>query len=428
MYGDGMNVSILKWTGTAMTGQNGINYTNTQQQTVVIYDLSFEAVPNNSSAAVISGTALNFVYPSAQTVLETTVHLQRVSIRPTFTGNTFNPTSKGGWNTCVFTSDAGKANYTDCQFIGNINTGTYGLSLYSTVNPDYVVVEACDFIALDKAFYAAGSASIGGLIINNCDFESCNNGIYINVPTDLMQILGTYIQYYTKGIYSLARTSIITGNRFDGNNDPYGRYSPSILEAIHVGNGVSGPYDGNIISNNNFGRNSTAPVDGIVLDSAVIYSTIQGNTFGSSSSYGTSLRYGVYLLNGSQYNVVTNNVGVFDVCVCHDNSLTNIVYGNKYPGKAGLMPITGATPPLVSGQFDFTLDNMVYLTQTGPTNVTNFLNGFNGQEITIIAGDNYSTIKTSATMIIGTDFAMTGNNSLTLKYDGSAWRQVSRFV
>jgi hypothetical protein len=92
------------------------------------------------------------------------------------------------------------------------------------------------------------------------------------------------------------------------------------------------------------------------------------------------------------------------------------------------MPINGATPNLVSGQFDKVLGNMVTIAQTGPTNVTDLLNGFEGQEITIVADDSNSTIIANTHFLIGTNFAMTINSSITLKFDGSAWRLVSRFA
>jgi hypothetical protein len=425
LHGDGMNISVLKWTGVGMTGVNGIEYTATQQRVFTMYDLSLEAVPNLLSAATLAGSAIKLIYPSQLSVFETTIQFQRVYFSPLRTGNTWAPILTGGWTTCVECFDCNYANFTNCTFL-NTGVGTIGVDFTTALNANYTVFGKCNFIGCNTAlkFNGISGGSCGGIVVEGCDILSVGIGIDITVPTDLLQVYGSYFKFSQFGIRSLARNTTVSGSRFDSGDSSI--YPAAEIEGIRISLGVGGPFDGNIISNNTFNDNSISPYDGIVLDSACVYSSITGNTFGTNISYGGVMRRGAFFKTGSSQNRFTNNVAVAVTSLCYDLGSNNIVYDNA--GGNSIMPINGATPNLVSGQFDKVLGNMVTIAQTGPTNVTDLLNGFEGQEITIVADDSNSTIIANTHFLIGTNFAMTINSSITLKFDGSAWRLVSRFA
>jgi hypothetical protein len=432
LYGDGMNVSVLKWTGAGMTGENGISYTSTQQYTITIQDISLQAVPNPSSATTLAGTALNMVYPEEQTNYVPTLQLTRVSIRPTTTGDTFNATLVGGWTTCIYASDAGQANYTECQFTSNFVVGTKGLSFAATHNANVINILNCIFNRFDTAIYIDGPQSTGGYVVTACTFDACNNGIVDDVPADYIAVTNCYFQFFSFGFKSLARTTTVIGSRFDAGADgsPTG-YAPGFVYGIYIGDGVSGPYDANIISGNSFAKQSALAdgilVYGVVLDSGVVYSNIVDNAFGTISNYGKELSFGVVMLPTSRWNTITNNVGVAVDCLCSDTGSDNVVYRNLYT-PLGAMPITGATPALKSGNSNFTLDSAVYLTQTGATTVTNFTNAYANQIIIVIAGDGNSTIQNNAGMLLANsaNYVMGANDTLSLYYDGLIWREIGR--
>jgi hypothetical protein len=424
IFGAGIGISILKWTGVGMVGQNGINYTNTAFQPFLMEDLSLKAFPNPSDITQVAGTALSFVYPSLETVLETTVKLSRVEIRAEISGGI----QQGGWTTSVYAKDAGRFHAIACNFAGVKKLGIKGIYLATGFNAFFPVINNCDFTAFEDAIYSTGPSSPGGTVIESNNFTGCYRGITIETPTDLIQITSNYFQIYKYGIYAKARTSIITGNRVDGVDEPFSIHAPSDLFGVQIDGTGSGPYDGGIISNNNFGRVSTEPMDGIILNGSAVGTSVTGNTVGTTSGYGTSLRYGIFLLNGATRNTVKDNNGIATTILVYDGSTGNIVKDNNVQTGSGMYPITGAIPYLASGAFGQTLNNICYLTQPSATNVTNITNGFDGQTITIVAGDSNSTIiGGGSTIILKTaTFAMSGNNTLTLIYDGNVWREISR--
>jgi hypothetical protein len=426
LLGQGMEVTILKWTGVGMVGANGITYTNAVAQVpFIIQDMSLVGVPNPASASTLAGVAVSVTYPSQVTVYATTVHLDRVYVRPAFTGNTWNPTNVGGWTTCVYTSDAGISKYTDCYFVCNTNVNvTLGISIYSTTNPDYVVMSSCSFSGFFTGILTGGPSSFGGLVVEACNFVGCNIALNVSIAADLIQVVTTYIQAFTQGIRSLARTSIIKGNRFDIVPDPFFRYTPATAEAIVLGNGIFG-MDGCIIDANQFGGNATTK-NGIHLTAAVTRSVIRNNVIGSIAAFGTAYGTGVLLDSGTTNNTASGNTKVAATCLIADNGSNNYVFGNL--PLEGLLGLTGATPALKSGIGNVTLSDMCFLSQGGATTVTNILNGYAGQRITLVANDANSTIATNANIHLngGTNFVMAGNATLSLLFDGVLWRETTR--
>lgn len=65
---------------------------------------------------------------------------------------------------------------------------------------------------------------------------------------------------------------------------------------------------------------------------------------------------------------------------------------------------------------------------TSATTITNFLDGYSGQEVTIIFGDSLTTVQSNANVKLAASFTSTPNDTLKLVYDGALWRELSRSV
>jgi len=278
IFGAGIGISILKWTGVGMVGQNGINYTNTVFQPFLMEDLSLKAFPNPSNIAQLAGTALNIVYPSLQSNIEITAKLSRVEIRAEIDVPT--QTQQGGWTINVYAKDAGVFHAFACNFVGVRQIGIKGIYLSTGVNAAFAVINNCSFIAFEDAITSIGPSSPGGTVIESNQFTSCYRGISINVPTDLIICTNNYMQIYKYGIYAKSRTALIQTNRIDGVDEPFSIHPASDLFGIQIDGTTSGPYDGGIISNNNITRGSASQMDGIILTGSVVGTSVAGNTIG----------------------------------------------------------------------------------------------------------------------------------------------------
>jgi hypothetical protein len=85
-------------------------------------------------------------------------------------------------------------------------------------------------------------------------------------------------------------------------------------------------------------------MDGIILNGSAVGTSVTGNTVGTTSGYGTSLRYGIFLLNGATRNTVKDNNGIATTILVYDGSTGNIVKDNNVQTGSGMYPITGARP------------------------------------------------------------------------------------
>lgn len=425
IHGDGMNATILKWTGAGMAGQNGINFSHTSQVPFVIRGVSLVAVPNAASPSTLAGVAVNVSYPSQLTVFEPTIRLEKVYIRPDFSGNTWNPTILGGWTKCVYAAEAGNPNFTDCLFVCNTNANvTYGVHLYSSSNPVYPVLNACNFAGFYKSIYTSGPASIGGLVLSDSNFVGVNVAIDIGTASDMFSMNNTYIQAYSYGVRSLARTTLLNSNRIDMVDDPRARYAPASADAVILGNGAAN-VDSSILTANKFGGSATAPKVGIRCTNGVRQSMINANVFGDDPTYGTAYGTGVIFETGADNNTATNNRKCNCTNLIQDNGATNVVRDNL---PVGMMPVSGSFPVLRSGAGNVAMGKLLNLTQTGATIVLGMTGGYSGQEITLVAGDANSTIQNNVNFRLngGVNFAMGSGATLTLQYDGAVWRETAR--
>ena len=80
-----------------------------------------------------------------------------------------------------------------------------------------------------------------------------------------------------------------------------------------------------------------------------------------------------------------------------------------------------ATPSVSEG-------NVFKTANTSATTITNLLDGYSGQEITLIFGDSLTTVQSNSNIKLSASFTSTPNDTLKLVFDGTLWRELSRTV
>ena len=440
IFGAGIGISILKWTGVGMVGQNGINYTNTAQQSFTMQDLTFKAFPNPSNIYDNCGTAISVIYPELETTSEISIKFSKLEIRPETSLPPVN-WPRGGWTKNIYLRDAGRMSISDSNFYGTRKANQIGVHVDCKVATILSSIHHCTFNGFDDGILVTKIPSpFGGpgqLIFESSDFTGCRKGITIDTFGDLAQISNNYFQCFEHGIYCKVRTAFIYGNRVDGVDDPLSIRPPvaAIFGIKLTVPNVGFLSDDAIIQNNQFGNFYTlGQMDGIVLDGGYIHNIVSENIFGyglPSPTGGFPLRYGIYIAPGSTNNLITNNKAAKVNCLVLDASNYTTVINNSVFQSEQPMPITGNWPVLASGNSNITLNTSVILTQPSPTNVTELFNGYSGQVLTIIAGDSRSTI-ISSTVTVNT-IALPGGNwnmplgsTLTILHTGSYWKEIGR--
>lgn len=156
---------------------------------------------------------------------------------------------------------------------------------------------------------------------------------------------------------------------------------------------------------------------------AVTVQNISGRITGSSDK--SLVRIDNAICTGTrEVNVFNNTItglstGSVQGLILYNTTVTNT---NVRTDSRQEIAISGATPTVGHGK-------RFAMTQGIATNVTNFLGGIEGDEITIRFNDNNSTVKnTNIYTQGGLDFVATVNDMLTLQYRGGFWREVSRSV
>lgn len=113
---------------------------------------------------------------------------------------------------------------------------------------------------------------------------------------------------------------------------------------------------------------------------------------------------------------------LFEDNICHGAGTAD--YNNF--GLHTLYDINGAlnsaTPSVEGGCKLFITAN------TGATAITNFANGHVGQVITVVFNDAVTTMASGASILLHGSFAPNAGDSITLVYDGTYWRELSRIA
>jgi hypothetical protein len=169
----------------------------------------------------------------------------------------------------------------------------------------------------------------------------------------------------------------------------------------------------------------TTDTTGIVLtgSTASDYNNIHDNSF---RDFNGTTKTGIVIGTGSGNNIIHHNTG--------DTSLTSLIVVNvdaepvnflfaNVPSAWSTLTVNSQTPSVGN-----TSINLFYITNTSATVITDFSNGFVGQQITVVSNNSNTTIQHNANMILksAVPYGMVAGNTLTLVKDTSLWREISR--
>ena len=223
-------------------------------------------------------------------------------------------------------------------------------------------------------------------------------------------ISNNQISNFATGIYLYGEYNSVVGNQV------YKNRSDGILVESKQNTIV-----GNVVYNNTgFGIN----VSGSLSDNNVI----NGNVCFDDQTPKTQTT-GIRIVSGRVGNVISGNH-------CTGNSTTGIIIGSA--GNVYGNNLIGSENPSFYVQAITTLDNTgtpsarnvspVCLTG-GTTSITNLLEGYIGQQITISANHNITIVNGATIQLSGSaNFVMAPQDSLTLWFRGSEWYETARSV
>lgn len=119
-------------------------------------------------------------------------------------------------------------------------------------------------------------------------------------------------------------------------------------------------------------------------------------------------------------NTYTNVTGAFAINITETSTVRNNTNGSAEATNAF---IDGDATPSVGNTYPTTFRTA----NTGPTTITNFDDGFNGQEFVLVINDVYTTIAHNANVILdgGKAWAPTIGTVLSFRRDGATWRETS---
>ena len=270
----------------------------------------------------------------------------------------------------------------DCAFIA-IN---YGVNWISGGQHPSLHLSNTHLAAFNACVQLAGAAQV----------QIIDNLLYRREAPNTQSWTGIYLGVAPAGVGSFE--NIIMGNLFFGMNN-LGLSGSATAIGIQ-GSGGDHPSSPNIISNNMavyvdyFGDLSNTLDKNYFYNNVILYS---GGWF-------TNAGAGAILINNQPLNVGSDG--------------TNVLTANS------------ATPSV--GSANGTLFRTA--NTSGAPSITDFLNGFAGQQLNILCNDNYTTIAHTAHLILrgGVPYAMAPGNNLTLVgeystgYGAIVWREYAR--
>ena len=142
------------------------------------------------------------------------------------------------------------------------------------------------------------------------------------------------------------------------------------------------------------------------------------------------------LSSGNKIGIVVGTgagKNIFDTNFCDDSVdapyLINVdadvqnYFFNNIPALDETFTANNATPSVGNGT-----SNFFVTANTLATTITNFTNGYLGQEIRILANDANTTIQHNAGLILrgGANYVMSNGDILSLHRQGSLWREFAR--
>lgn len=353
------------------------------------------------------------------------------------------------------------------NYVGQITPGTsgnaYGISVSSgegtiTEDPIPVFNEIIGNLVEDVTVWTGIDTHGGdGLVVSNNTVLNCKLGIKLTdrdvsgvrtvAPKNIV-VSGNYIN--DNGIYTGAA---ITVNGAYPSTITDHATNISLTGNVIVGHGTTGSVNEGAIrcyGTRNLsitGNTLRRPkVIGILLDFSNESFTVSGNTIVDPHDASVTSRC-VYLQSTNNLGAIVGNTfaletsglaakvsewavengsgaGTTNVVTVAENNLVG-VQPNRLQMSAtfGLAYSGGdATPSVRNTSF-------MYITNGGPTTITNFDDGYEGQVITLLFNDSNTTInRDNAYLSGGTNFTSTANDMLTLRKYGNFWIEIGRSV
>jgi hypothetical protein len=266
---------------------------------------------------------------------------------------------------------------------------------------------------------ASGVATHGeGFCFN--DFEMVGVSVGIDLSAD-GNAPGTNIGFGHINAYSYG---IKLANQYQTAIHDLLLYKVNISTSNYTAISLAGCWS-NIIHDNQIHGSATATgtMFGIVLSNGSIQNIIHDNNF--QYFYGTGLA-GIVMGNDTDKNYIHNNscdATLTSIVLINNDALKNNVFNLNLPSSIQQLTINSTTPSVgndLSGQWFF--NNSV------ATTVTNFIDSYQTQKITIVSTTANTTIQNNANIILngGINFVMAANNVITLQRESTIWREISR--
>jgi hypothetical protein len=416
LNGEGRGVTKLIWTASATNG-GGIEITYTDAMfPPEVKDLSLY------TQAVGLGTALKITGPEAASVTQLGPVVESLQVQGEqpvthcwdfgihfvtcwyLKGTSLNIKGKG---------EAG-SNYTMTAGIRLTSCQVSYLSDFNVIHADFGVQET-----------ASGGPTKGeGLTMKN--FEMVGVGTGIDLRADAVAP-GTNIgpghinshffglnlanQYQTK-IHDLLLYKVNIG----GPTDWVG-IQMADCQTNHVHNNLFHGWD--------YAINSTI---GIILSGTTTsdFNQIHHNTF---YNFFGATKIGVLLGSGAGNNVLDHNVctdgTVLEPVRVESDAEKNNYFFRNFPCAIQTFAANAATPSVgndLSGHWN--------TANSSPTTVTNFLNGYTGQVITVLVNDSQTLFQHNANLILrnGANYSAPNGAIITFRRDATLWREMSRSV
>jgi hypothetical protein len=399
IFGEGVNISVLEWT-TSVT--NGIYADHTIDNTQVeFFNLTFR------TSVAGGGNAINLSF-NAFVGLEPTFICNNVQICGVFGGS-------GYWNNGILLNKGWNSVISSCWINGQYNNTTLMSSAIVLDDLSVAVTVSRLFSYFTDKCIVLGERC-EGFKLNDSILVYHNYGIYsdpdplISNPPHL-SVQDTHMATLQYGIYAKGRPqAFISNNLFYKREDSTFNYVGLYLENSDVSQ----------ISNNQFWEQGTGTFTGIY---------VKNSNFASiSSNYFNTPTISIHLDTGAAVCNVTNNVSNGAVTAGLD--ATNAGLGNRFfnslpydTSAFSYLTLNSATPAINNVDI-----GVFYTNSSTATTITNFLNGFAGQQIIVRADDANTTIQHNANINLngGVNFVMANQNNITLQYIGNVWTEVAR--
>jgi len=398
IYGEGIGNSILSWTnasgGFAITMAN--NY-----DTITIDGLSLR------TEFAGGGTALAVTYPVSASSIFVGARLSNIEMRGSDNTTDY-------WTTGLRLLNGWNAQCSGLHIQGADTVPRGMVKAISMTNCYDVVINACYGTRGEYGIWI-GDGADEGFNISQCVFIDFDTGIYFNSfeAQAGTAIRDNHMNTETYGInFQAKQQCVISGNLI---------YKITGSTASYVG--ISTKFGNDCRITDNYIRNTglTGGEVGILLDDTD-NCIVSNNHFVEFNSGSVGVQVGA--LSGG--NLITNNLtytpGTAVVNFGAGSLKTNYATDN-FPATVLILTPDSATPSVgndIGGQWK--------TANTVATTITNFLDAYETQVITVLANDSNTTIQHNAGMILkgAVDYVMSSGDIITLRRDTTLWREVSR--